>query len=328
MGNIFFQKGFLVKHKMIKIKMLILPKFEVGEMSGDAPGEAQHYYEAYLAGGKEYEIKGAFDGNKLYVKDGVALCIAGLAKVNAAVTLMSLLTDDRFDFSDAYVMSTGCCGAAYELGVMGDVYLATSCIDYDMGHKIDSTELSGKTFTTWIHDESYDSSAYKVLNKKLTDKIYEMVKDIKPKTTEKTRACMASAFDNAEWAVRDPKVMKGAIVTGDNYWKGMRGHANAVLMAQTYNAPDPYVCSEMEDVALAVVMDRMGMLDRFIAIRGAVNMDVFMNGAKPEELWAIKTQDMLTAEDSEEASDIFNVEMENIYSVGSTIINAVLDGKL
>ncbi|MGN1069675.1 MAG: hypothetical protein ACI4P5_04640, partial [Candidatus Fimadaptatus sp.] len=29
----------------IEIKVLILPKFEAGEMSGDFPGEAQYYYE-------------------------------------------------------------------------------------------------------------------------------------------------------------------------------------------------------------------------------------------------------------------------------------------
>ena len=30
----------------IEIKVLILPKFESGEMAGDFPGEAQYYYEA------------------------------------------------------------------------------------------------------------------------------------------------------------------------------------------------------------------------------------------------------------------------------------------
>ena len=34
----------------LKVKVLLLPKFEVGEMSGDFPGEAQHYYEQYLTG--------------------------------------------------------------------------------------------------------------------------------------------------------------------------------------------------------------------------------------------------------------------------------------
>ena len=53
-----------------EIKVLILPKFESGEMSGDFPGEAQYYYEAYTMGGEEYEIEGGMDGSKLYVKDG------------------------------------------------------------------------------------------------------------------------------------------------------------------------------------------------------------------------------------------------------------------
>ena len=58
----------------IPIRVLILPKFEVGSMSGDFPGEAQLYYENYLAGGEEYEVPYAAEGCRLYVKDGVALC--------------------------------------------------------------------------------------------------------------------------------------------------------------------------------------------------------------------------------------------------------------
>ena len=104
----------------IEIKVLILPKFESGEMAGDFPGEAQYYYEAYCAGGEEYEIAGAFEGNKLYVKDGVALHLTGMGKVNAAMSLHALLMDDRFDFSNAYVLSTGCAGSAYETTVTGN----------------------------------------------------------------------------------------------------------------------------------------------------------------------------------------------------------------
>ena len=32
----------------IRIRVLLLPKFEAGELSGDFPGEAQLYYETYL----------------------------------------------------------------------------------------------------------------------------------------------------------------------------------------------------------------------------------------------------------------------------------------
>ena len=71
----------------IAIKALILPKFESDEMAGDFPGEAQYYYEGYCMGGEEYDIVGGFEGNKLYVKDGIALYVTGMGKVNTAMSL-------------------------------------------------------------------------------------------------------------------------------------------------------------------------------------------------------------------------------------------------
>lgn len=318
----------LAEEAPIKIKALILPKFESGEMSGDFPGEAQYYYEAYCEGGDEYEIRGGFEGNKLYVKDGVALYVTGMGKVNTAMSLNSILLDSRFDFSDAYVLSTGCAGSAIEYGVMGDVFVITAAIDYDLGHHADIRELSSETETTWYHDAGYDSASCKILNAGLMDKVYDLVKDVEISTTEKTRNYMSAAFDGAEWAVRDPKVLRGTTVTGDNYWKGAYDHANAVLMTETYGCPDPFALTEMEDAALAVVMDRMGMLDRYIIIRDSVNMDVFMNGATPESLWDPNFDDSLASDESVESADIFATAMENNFKVGSVVIDAILDGTL
>lgn len=312
----------------IEIKVLILPKFESGEMAGDFPGEAQYYYEAYCAGGEEYEIAGAFEGNKLYVKDGVALHLTGMGKVNAAMSLHSLLMDDRFDFSNAYVLSTGCAGSAYETTVMGDVFVITAAVDFELGHHADIREMAEGSVTTWFHDSSYDSTACKILNPELMDKVYNLVKDVKIETTEKTRNFMAVTFDNAEWATRDPQVLRGTTVTADNYWKGIYDHQNALLITETYGCPDPYALTEMEDVALTVVMDRLGMLDRMIIIRDSVNMDVFMNGATPESLWDPNFDHTLASESSVEAADIFATAMENNFKVGSVVVNAILDGTL
>lgn len=312
----------------VPIKVLILPKFEVGELAGDFPGEAQYYYEAYCQGGDEYEVKGGFADNKLYVKDGVALYVTGMGKVNTALSLNAVLTDERFDFSDAYIFSTGCAGSAYEYGVMGDVFVITAAVDYDLGHHADVRELPEGSVTTWFHDSGYDSSSYKTFNQDLMEKVYDLVKDVEISTTEKTRNFMAAAFDNAEWAVRDPKVLRGTTVSGDNYWKGSYDHANALLMTETYQCPDPFALTEMEDVALAVAAERLGMLDRFIVIRDSVNMDVFMNGASPESLWDPNFDESLASDDSVEAADIFATAMENNYKVGSVVINAILDGTL
>ena len=93
----------------VPVKVLLLPKFEVGNMEGDAPGEAQYFYEHYLKGSDGYELTSG--SGTLYVKDGVALCKTGMGKISAALTTMEVLSDSRFDFSKAYILSVGCAGS-------------------------------------------------------------------------------------------------------------------------------------------------------------------------------------------------------------------------
>lgn len=306
----------------IEIKALIIPKFEVGEMTGDFPGEAQYYYEGYLEGSDVYQVADV----QLYVKDGVALFLAGMGKVNASVSLASVLLDPRFDFSNAYILSTGCCGSAVETTVMGDVFVITAAVDYDLGHHADVRDMTDPGMTTWFHDEMYDGSSSVKLDPGLMERVYEMVKDVPLETTERTRKYMSDAFDGAAWAVRDPKVMRGTTVTGDNYWKGMYGHANALLMVETYGCADPFATTEMEEIAVAMTAKRLGMLDRLIVIRGTVNTDAFVLGMTPESLW--KANSDLMTDDSVESADIFETEMKNTYDVGRIIIDAILEGKL
>ena len=80
----------------LPVKVLLLPKFEIGEMAGDFPGEAQYYYEQYLMGAGEYDIP--YSPCKLYYKDGVAMCVQGMGKINAALSTMAILSDARFDY--------------------------------------------------------------------------------------------------------------------------------------------------------------------------------------------------------------------------------------
>ncbi len=313
----------------IPVKVLILPKFEVDEMSGDFPGEAQYYYDEYLEGSDSYDIPGGTDGSRLYVKDGVALYVLGMGKVNAALSTMAVLSDERFDFSDAYILSTGCAGSAAGSSVMGDVFIVTSAIDYDLGHHADTREMEDKTDATWFHDPEYDEMAVVKLDTDLTEQVYKLVSDVPVETTERTRNFMSAAFPGEEWAERDPKVLKGTSVTGDNYWKGEYDHENAVLMAETYDCPDPYAVTEMEDAAIGKAVERMGLLDHYIIIRDSVNMDVFMLGATPESLWDPDSEaGSLASEDNVEAADIFETAMENNYKVGSRVIDAILSGEI
>lgn len=307
----------------IPVRVLILPKFETGAMSGDFPGEAQFFYEHYCAGGQAYEISGGFPGHKLYVKDGVALYVTGIGKVNAVLSLMAVLRDPRFDFSDAYFLSVGCGGSSYGSTVMGDVILATAAVDYDLGHHADPRELTRPQDTTWFHDPIFDSSAFRVLDAGLMDWAWERIRDTKLETTPRTRVYLEKAFGPC----REPMVLRGTTVSGDNYWKGEAGHRNAVQMAITYGCPDPYAVCEMEDAALAVALDRMGLLDRFLVIRASVNMDGFLNGMTPETLWDADLGHGIAAEESVESADIFATAMENEFRVGRILVDGILREK-
>ena len=308
----------------VPVKVLLLPKFEVGNMEGDAPGEAQYFYEHYLKGSDGYELTSG--SGTVYVKDGVALCKAGMGKISAALTTMEVLSDSRFDFSKAYILSVGCAGSAVETTVMGDVAVISAAVDYDLGHHADARELADPEGTTWFNDVDYDDSAVVLMDPQLTARVYALVKDTPLKTTEVTRSVMAATFEGADWAIRDPHVLLGTVVTSDNYWKGTHDHENALLMTSIYRCPDPFAMTEMEDVAVARAVKRMGMLERLILLRVSVNMDVFLKNVTPETLWGEHKPLQIASEDSTESADIFVTAMENMFQVGRRIIDPILEG--
>ena len=312
----------------ISVKVLILPKFEVDEIAGDFPGEAQYFYEGYLAGGDVYEIDGRQDIGKLYYKNGVALCLAGQGKVNSALTTAAVLSDKRFDFSDAYILSVGCGGSAEGYGIFGDVYVITAAVDFDLGHQADPREMSEETDTTWFHDEDFDDSSVIRLNQSLTDRVFEKVKDVPLNTTEKTVGFLSKEYPGEAWAQRQPQVMRGTSVTGDNFWKGRYDHQNALLIAETYDCKDPFAITEMEDVAVGQAVKSFGLLDRLIILRASVNMDVFPSDITPEMMWGQESDDHLASEESMESVDIFETAMQNCFDTGRVLIDAILEGEL
>ena len=316
------------KNRKIPVRVLILPKFELNEMTGDFPGEAQCFYEEYLDGGDVYEIDGCWNENRLYYKNGVAMFVLGQGKVSAALNTAAVLSDDRFDYSEAYILSVGCGGAAEGYGIFGDVFVITEAVDFDLGHRADARELSDPSGTTWFHDESLDEYAVIRLDRDLTDRVYEKVRNVKLESTEKTVSFLMKEYPGETWADRRPQVLRGTSVTGDNYWKSSYEHRNALLITETYACRDPFAVTEMEDIAVGQAARNAGLLERLIILRVAVNMDVLPDGVTPEMLWGEETDDHVASEESMESVDIFETAMHNCFAAGKILIDAILDGTL
>ena len=314
------------KDQRLPVKVLILPKFEVDEMAGDFPGEAQCFYEAYFAGGDVYGIAGSAQEHKLYYKDGAAMFVLGQGKINAAINTAAVLSDERFDFSGAYILCVGCGGTAEGCGIFGDVFVISAAVDCDLGYWTDARELGDPTGTTWFHDESYDGIAVVRLDRSLTDRAFALVKDLPLETTENTVRFLQKQYPGQAWAERAPQVMQGTSLTSDRYWKGTNDHRNALLIAETYGCEDPFAVTEMEDIAVARTAESFGMADRLMILRVAVNMDVFPVGVTPEMLWG--ADDHIASEDSLESVDIFEKAMHNCFAAGKVLIDAILEGTI
>lgn len=303
---------------LMKIKILILPKFDIGTLGNGICGEGELFYREYVERGEEYEIKGLFPGEKLYVKDGIALTLTHAGKVNTTATLMAILTDPRFDCSQMATLSVGCAGTNYECTTMGDVVIASAYVDYDLGHQVIGSD--GKL--TWFPDSGLCEYGCVKPNADRIKSVYERIKNIHLDTTEKTADFMRQNSHKNRRIY--PSILKGTFITSDNYWKGEEGHKIAKQINKYHRCQDEYIVSDMEDIAVARVLERFGLLENLISIRVSVNLDCYMNGATPERLWSNNCfEDNMLEENNEEGADIFETAMHNLFKVGKEIINNI-----
>ena len=74
-------------------------------------------------------------------ENGVGLLITGSGKTATGLSLLSLLSSEICDCSDAYIVSVGCVGGSVGYSTIGDVVLITAACDYDLGHQVDSRDM-------------------------------------------------------------------------------------------------------------------------------------------------------------------------------------------
>ena len=101
--------------KPIEIKVVVINMFEVGEDTGDAPGEYQYWVE------REHldtvlPFAAGYHNLHLNSKTGVLGVLTGVGTARATATIMALGLDPRFDLTHAYFLVAGIGGIDPQMG--------------------------------------------------------------------------------------------------------------------------------------------------------------------------------------------------------------------
>ena len=324
--------GCVKPDKKTVLKAVIIPKFEINEMSGDFPGEAQLFYEKYCMGCGEVEIPHMPPTGHFYLneKNGVGVLVTGSGKTAAGLSLAAVLSSGLFDYSGSYIVSVGCAGGNMSCCTLGDVILLTAVCDFDLGHHVDAHERNNSdTRIMWFPDKSFADYSVKFYNADLCCKAYDLIKDIPLRTTEEAREVLRRNYPAKTETDLLPAVRKGTTLTGDNYWKGLYSHETANFIAEYYECPNPYSVTEMEEIAIANTAECFDLFDRVVSIRVIVNPDLFTDGETPENTWGeYMTFSEKVKDENSETLDIFEPAMHNLFDAASIVIDAILEGRM
>jgi purine nucleoside permease len=317
------------------IRAVIVTTFEIGNDTGDAPGEFQLWVERehltevldFPGGAVSSGAAAAPPHIRTNPEHTVLGIVSGTTLVNATASMMALGLDPRFDLTHAYILINGIAGIDPKVGSMGSAAWANFVVN-DVAREIDPREAppdwpygifpSGSLrpnppsapVNAWARSNLY------MVNPSLTAWAYAQTRNLKLGDDAKVAAFRAG-FTNDPAARRPPFVLIGATFASDYYWHGriMTQYARDWVRLYT-ESRGVFTTSEMEDAGFMNAIERLHNMhrvdsNRVLVLRAASNYTEQRPGH--------------TAVESVTAPYIgMHLALESAYLCGSTVLHNLL----
>ena len=238
-ASAFPQTTAVASARPIEVKVVVVAMFEVGEDTGDTPGEYQLWVERERLD-RVIEVPAGFHHVRMN-GDGVLGMLTGVGTARAASSVMAVGLDPRFDLSHAYWIIAGVGGGDPADVSLGSAVWADHVIDGDLAYEIDAREIPKEWPTGMVplnHAAPYESPARQnggeiyTLNPQLVGWAFQLTKDVALADTDRMRTARARYTGFAD-AQRPPFVTRGDDMSGSTFWHG-------TLMNRWANAWDAY----------------------------------------------------------------------------------------
>jgi purine nucleoside permease len=280
----------------IRVKVVVVAMFEVGEDTGDTPGEYQLWVEREHLD-QVIPLPAGYHHVRMN-KDGVLGMLTGVATAKAAASMMALGLDPRFDLTKAYWVIAGIGGGDPADVSLGSAVWANHVIDGDIAYEIDAREIPADWPTGFVPlrktkpyeqpvKTQLDGEAY-TLNQDLVAWAYRLTKDVPLADSEEMRVSRAryTGFPNA---MKPPFVTRGDTMSSGTFWHGARMDEWANEWTRYYTGGQGnFMIAGMEDTGTLqalTFLDQAGRADlkRVLVLRTVSNYDREAPGLTPAE---------------------------------------------
>jgi len=318
----------------LPIRVVIVTTFELGQDSGDTPGELQNWVERLPLP----ETLPFPNGNRAlrYNADKHVLAIVvGSGALNGAASIMALGLDSRFDLSKSYWLMAGIAGVNPNTGSVGSAAWAEWIVDRDLAHEIDAREIPSDWSTGLVpltrsrpfqlpppEPGIFSPNVYH-LNPALVEWAYRLTANIKLDDSADLKGIRAG-YAGQPAAMTPPRVMKGDEMSASNWWLGARMNTSAEeWMRYWTQGRGVLVTTAMEDCGILHSLDllaKTALVDskRVLVLRSAANYSAPRAGQTAAGLLAEES-----STDSATKLSAFIPSLEAAYRAGSPVVNAL-----
>ena len=270
------------------VKVLTITMFEIGNVTGDVPGEAQRWVEN--EGLNEIvNVPGLLHPVYCNSNDH-CLVITDVGFSNAATTIAILGTYDKLDLRRAYILIAGIAGVDPQDGTLGSAAWTDWVVNGDLAHHIDAREMPSSfafplfrlgctdpTAPFCTNGRTQGSEVYQ-LNTNLVDWAFSLTQYLILSDSPAAAAYRANYPANLP-ASQPPTVIRCDSLAADRYWHGRELSSWANWWVQNWtNQQGNYCMTNQEDSATLTALARLnaaGRVDfsRVMVLRTASNFD-------------------------------------------------------
>ncbi|WP_109487766.1 purine-nucleoside phosphorylase [Occallatibacter savannae] len=312
----------------IAVKVVVIAMFEVGNDTGDNPGELQYWVERDHLD-RVYPMPDAYHAVRMNDRGEMAI-LTGAGTAHAAATVMAVGLDPRFDFSHAFWMVAGIAGGNPNRISLGSAAWARFVVDGDLGYEIDSREAPADWTTGYIPLRKTrpferpvvppDGQAFE-LDEDLTRWAFATSRNTALPDNEALKTARA-AFDGAA-AQKPPFVAMGDTISSSTFWHGKLNDAWANEWVSYFtDGKGQFTTTGMEDTGTLQSLKFLanaGRVDwrRILVLRSVSNYDQQPRGMTAAESLSHQRIGTYSA---------YLPSLEAAYRVGHSVVEALLRG--